>query len=368
MAARSPARDGTGTAMMPSPGLGAERRTIGRAAGALISLSAVVTIATMRILSNRTVPGSFDVVVVVSMCSGLICLLVPWNTISPRWLHLIPMIGTIEIALGIRLAGVYGDIASNYFVFVAVFSAYAFASRVEVAAQVGFTAIASILPIFYDHTKESHTPARSAVGVLSLVIVSVVVTLLREGLQRRQQELEELAVRDPLTGVGNYRLLSDRLAYEIARHGRSGGSLTVMLLDLDGFKEINDTFGHLVGDRVLIEVARGIDRTLRSQDTLARQGGDEFSILAPETDGEHAIGLARRVEEAVSAATNGSVTTSVGWVTFPDQAEDADSLLSLADTELRGSKARRGGSGRGRVTDRGGLLRLVETADIAASG
>src|SRR2546421_2182536 len=116
--------------------------------------------------------------------------------------------------------------------------------------------------------------------------------LLREGLEKRQRELEDLAVRDPLTGVGNFRLLSERLDYEIARHLRSGGSLTVMLLDLDGFKGVNDTFGHLVGDKVLVDVAHALGSSVRAQDTLARQGGDEFSILAPDTENDEAKALA----------------------------------------------------------------------------
>ena len=96
-----------------------------------------------------------------------------------------------------------------------------------------------------------------------------------------------------------------------------------MLLDLDGFKAINDTFGHPVGDRVLVEVARALSATVREQDTLARQGGDEFSILAPATGEEGAVALAMRVRDAVAIATRDSVATSVGWVIDPARGEDA---------------------------------------------
>ena len=82
-------------------------------------------------------------------------------------------------------------------------------------------------------------------GVLLLFVIAVIITALREGLESRQRELEELAVHDPLTGVGNYRLLSDRLEYEISRHRCSGKSMTLMLLDLSGFKHANDMYGHL---------------------------------------------------------------------------------------------------------------------------
>jgi diguanylate cyclase (GGDEF)-like protein len=83
--------------------------------------------------------------------------------------------------------------------------------------------------------------------------------------------------------VGNHRLLCERLTYEIARHIRSGEPLTVMLLDLDGFKQVKDRSGHLAGDRVLCKVAQALASSIRAHDTVARQGADEVSILAPQT-------------------------------------------------------------------------------------
>jgi diguanylate cyclase (GGDEF)-like protein len=129
-----------------------------------------------------------------------------------------------------------------------------------------------------------------------------------------------------------------------------------MLLDLDRFKVINDTFGHLVGDRVLIEVARALVACVRSQDTLARQGGDEFSILAPETGEDHAEGLAARARDSLEAATNGSLSTSVGWATFPADGEDAATLLAVADVALRDAKRDRGAQQR----QHAGTLSLAE--------
>jgi RsiW-degrading membrane proteinase PrsW (M82 family) len=96
---------------------------------------------------------------------------------------------------------VYGDIAVNYYVFVALFAAYAFSSRRAVAVHVAFAAAASALPLFYRSPQASLAGARTVVDVLLLVVIAGVVTLLREGLQTRQRELQELALRDPLTGV-----------------------------------------------------------------------------------------------------------------------------------------------------------------------
>ena len=304
----------------------------------VITLASLATLGTVHLPGGLPVPIWFDVLVAASAITGAVCVVVPWDRISVAWLHLIPVLGTVQIAVGIRVIGAYGDIAANYYIFVAVFSAYAFSSRVAVAGQVAFASAASALPLFYTTSRSSHTPAQAAVGILTLAVVAGIVTVLREGLQARQTRLEELAVRDPLTGVGNYRLMTERLDYEIARHRRSGRSFSVLLFDLDGFKEINDTFGHQVGDRVLSEVARTLTGSVREQDTVARQGGDEFSIIAPETDTEGAWRLAARAQQAVRATANGSLSTSIGLATFPTDAEDPDRLLAQADADLRRNK------------------------------
>jgi diguanylate cyclase (GGDEF)-like protein len=316
----------------------AERRVVGRVAGIVILLGALIALAAARIVSDPSAPSSFYLVSALSLCSGVACLLIRWDKLSGRWLHAIPVLATVEVAAGVRFAGVYGDIAANYYIFVVVFVGYAFSSRQAIAAHLALVLAASSLPVLYLNPNAAETVARALVGGLVLVVVAGIVTLLREGLQQRQRELEELAVLDPLTGIGNYRLLTERLEYEIARHRRSSEFLTVMLLDLDGFKEVNDTFGHLVGDSVLCTVADALSAAVRSQDTLARQGGDEFSILAPDTSYEQAARLATRARDAVGAATSGSLTVSVGWVTYPTHAQDPSTLLALADAALRRAK------------------------------
>ena len=127
--------------------------------------------------------------------------------------------------------------------------------------------------------------------------------------------------------------------------------MTVMLLDLNGFKHINDTYGHLIGDRVLCEVARALSTAIREHDTLARQGGDEFSILAPETNYEQARLLAARAQQAVAAATNSAVTISVGWATHPTPTADPSRLLADADEQLRRVKRDAPPDPTGRITD-----------------
>ena len=320
----------------------AERRDVGRVAGAVISLGALTGLVAGGMVNHPGAPLSFYILTVVSLLTGIGCVFMPWGGISARWLHVVPIVVTVEVAVGVRLAGVYGDIAAYYYIFIVVFIAYAFTTRRAVIGHVAVAVAAAALPLLYATTNQGETAARTLILMLVLIVIAGIVTLLREGLQKRQAELEKLAMRDPLTGVGNYRLLTERLEYEVVRHRRNGDSLTVMLLDLDGFKEINDRFGHLTGDRVLHSVAAALASTIRAQDTLARQGGDEFSILAPDTNHDQAARLAIRVRSAVREATQGTVTTSIGWVTYPTGAEDPEALLGLADAELRHAKLQLG--------------------------
>jgi diguanylate cyclase (GGDEF)-like protein len=145
--------------------------------------------------------------------------------------------------------------------------------------------------------------------------------------------LLHLAHLDPLTGLGNARLLRSRLAYEIARHHRHRRQMALLVLDLDGFKAVNDRFGHPAGDELLREVARRLNRTVREGDTVIRQGGDEFCVLAPETGFRDAERLAARVQQAVHAAAGGldGVSASIGYAVFPDEGATPEILLARAD-------------------------------------
>src|SRR5947209_1769454 len=175
---------------------GAERLLMGRVAGALILISGIVGLLAARVLSDRHIPHSFDVAIGVGICSGLACLLIRWDRLDPRWLNAIPILTTIELVAGIRLAGLSGDIAANYFVLVAAFAGYAFTSRWVVAGHVALASGGATLTLV-GHGGPQAGP-RIAVTILLIVVIGALVTLLREALQRRQRALEELAVRDPL--------------------------------------------------------------------------------------------------------------------------------------------------------------------------
>ena len=160
--------------------------------------------------------------------------------------------------------------------------------------------------------------------------------------QVRERALEALSRQDPLTELGNARLLQERLAYELARHARHGRPMAVIVLDLDGFKSVNDRFGHAAGDEVLRGVAEALRRTVRVQDTIVRQGGDEFCVLAPETDRAEADGLAARMREGIRRAVVGvsGLDASLGAAVYPADGLDAAALLGHADAEAGAAKRR----------------------------
>ncbi|HEY3438120.1 MAG TPA: diguanylate cyclase [Actinotalea sp.] len=164
-----------------------------------------------------------------------------------------------------------------------------------------------------------------------------------------QADLAELALKDPLTGLANRRLLDVLLETALARVRRTGGPLVVTYLDLDLFKEVNDTYGHAAGDRVLVEVAQRLHATLREADVVARTGGDEFVIVHDSTpeDAQHVHARIRAALAQPVDLGDGAVVTceaSLGSADLGD-ADDAVGLLAAADLAMYEVKrSRRAGS------------------------
>ena len=164
-----------------------------------------------------------------------------------------------------------------------------------------------------------------------------------------QQRIETLAYRDVLTGLPNRLLLTQRVDFALRMAERSGGRFAVFFLDLDRFKNINDSMGHAFGDRVLVEVAARIDACLRDVDTLCRLGGDEFVVFLQEADAAGAEACAQRVLQAMAApfvldGMNFSVGCSIGVALYPDDGKTLDDLIQFADTAMYRVKERGRGS------------------------
>jgi diguanylate cyclase (GGDEF)-like protein len=162
----------------------------------------------------------------------------------------------------------------------------------------------------------------------------------------RLEEAERSAVTDPLTGLYNRRFFRATFEREVRRGHRYGVTLSLIMLDVDGFKRINDEYGHLFGDLVLRRVAKLVRRAIRESDTASRYGGEEFAIILPETDrlGSFAVAerIRRRVETAFAARpTSGrpvAMTVSGGIASYPDDGSDLAEMLGRADEALYRAK------------------------------
>jgi diguanylate cyclase (GGDEF)-like protein len=160
------------------------------------------------------------------------------------------------------------------------------------------------------------------------------------GLAAAIAELTAQATTDPLTGVANRRSFYASLETELKRAERTGAAVTLVLIDLDGFKEINDTHGHPFGDGVLQTIAEKVRVSLRATDILARVGGDEFAVLLPATPRDRAATLIARAREEATASVGGvSLTWSAGVATFPSDARDSTTLVECADAALYCAKS-----------------------------
>ncbi|HEX4824641.1 MAG TPA: diguanylate cyclase [Candidatus Polarisedimenticolaceae bacterium] len=165
-------------------------------------------------------------------------------------------------------------------------------------------------------------------------------------LQASNAQLEEMATIDSKTGLANYRLFIKRLHEEWVRSERYGQALSLVMLDLDDFKRINDTLGHQAGDRALREFAMLVSGGARATDLPARYGGEEFAVLLPHTEGEQAERVAERIRAAVAEFNflesdhRLSLTVSAGVATFPSNSEiaSADQLVAAADRALYAAK------------------------------
>jgi len=174
-----------------------------------------------------------------------------------------------------------------------------------------------------------------------------VVALIRDITERKaaEQQIEYQAYHDALTGLANRNLFQEHLSLALALAQRRSKQVAVLFLDLDHFKLVNDSLGHTIGDALLREVARRLKSAVREGDTVARVGGDEFTIVLQDLSRpEEAAGVARKVLHTIAAPmeVHGHrlyVTTSIGITMFPEDGEDAEALLKNADTAMYRAKA-----------------------------
>jgi diguanylate cyclase (GGDEF)-like protein len=209
-------------------------------------------------------------------------------------------------------------------------------------AALGTIGVGLLAPLVLGSFSNSQALVLALVEAACLLAVAIGVLILFRRLRVSHEALWDLARRDELTGVGNYRALQERLGEEIARHQRHGREFGLVLLDLDGFKQVNERHGHLEGDRLLADIGAALSEEVRAEDSVFRQGGDEFAVIVPEANAEEAGEVAARLRDRIARGFSGDagrpLTAATGFAMFPADGASATALLSFADLDLFASK------------------------------
>jgi diguanylate cyclase (GGDEF)-like protein len=192
-----------------------------------------------------------------------------------------------------------------------------------------------------DVFRESDRPFFDLMTRLNRCIDRVLFAIAEGYFSAFQAQIEKQALTDTLTGLGNSRRFREALAAELKRSGRTGRPFSIVFVDVDDFKDINDRIGHVQADYTLTAIGRALAQELRGSDLVCRWGGDEFIILLPETDRTAAGILAERLRSAVSDCEKcAGATISLGLACYPTDGKDYDSLVATADRALYASKHR----------------------------
>jgi len=181
--------------------------------------------------------------------------------------------------------------------------------------------------------------------LLTSIATYTTVAIQRSEYHRKSEELKRISITDSLTGLLNRRYFQERLAEEIERFKRHKLPFSLVMIDIDDFKKLNDTYGHMVGDEALVMTARAIRKSIRAIDVAARYGGEEFTVILPQTPKRHAKTQALRIGDTVGQTVIRSVTgdtlhltVSLGVASFPDDADHLEDLLRRADQAMYEAK------------------------------
>jgi len=284
------------------------------------------------------------------------------HDIHGRWTEALEVAGilaAVALSAGIAFAGLFAPAAHLPLSFLClpplVWASYRFGRRgaataVLIVAAIGIWGTVHGRGTFAVAPKQALLMLQvylGAVSVTSLTLAAVV------GQRRSAEgELRQIAVSDALTGLANYRRLIAVIEQELGHPGRISRRFSILFLDLDGLKRINDQYGHPVGNRALSRVAEALRRTCRAIDTPARYGGDEFAVVLPGADEVEARKVAQRIAERLAAdGEQPPVTVSVGLAESPRDGTTVNDLLAKADREQYAVKGRAPDRSRRRAAD-----------------
>ena len=267
--------------------------------------------------------------------------LVAWDRL-PLWaFEASPLAGTVVVSLAVYFSGPEAATAyALFYLWVALAACY------FLRPPIAFThlCIASAAYALSSSSSPGHVMLPGLTWAMvtgTLAVLGILMTTLRGQLDQLVKQLAAAARTDSLTQLANRRELEERFAAELERSTRTARPLSIVVLDLDWFKEYNDRFGHSAGDRVLVLLAQALKRATRTSDIVARLGGEEFGVLAPETDETEAYLLSERLRAEVRSAfarETEKMTISCGVASFPIHGITSGELLHAADRALYEAK------------------------------
>lgn len=314
--------------------------TMARTFTYLFGIGATLVLVTLPLphSADRDVTGLIATAVVAYAAGA--CALVVFDRL-PLWaFEAAPFLGTVLVTFAIYFGGSDTPAAYAYYYFwVALAACYFFIPAIAATHLVLASGAYGLLLLLRPDTTQPALKWALATG--TLFVAGSLMTALRGQVERMLTELAAAARTDALTGLANRRELESRFAVELERSTRGGRPLAIVVLDLDWFKEFNDRFGHAAGDRALVHLAEALLRATRTTDIVARLGGEEFAVLAPETDEYEAYQLAERLRAEVRATfarQPEKMTVSCGVASFPVHGITAGELLHSADRALYEAK------------------------------
>jgi diguanylate cyclase (GGDEF)-like protein len=318
----------------PEQRLALERRSFGPGITGPLALACFYLLGGLLTLVALLVPGWEDVdvrgVVAVGLATGVSGLMVLGlrRYLSTSSCHVLVALGSLLIGAAMVAGGGAAPTATFgvFYVLVAVYAALFF-QPLPALGQVSWAGTVHVVALVL--VDEPFMPSQTVVLFGTAAGTALVVGAL-------VRQIRVVAATDELTGLANRRSFDEHVRMELARVSRTERPLTLLALDLDGFKQVNDTEGHAAGDRLLVASSRAWQRVLRDGELLARSGGDEFLVLLPETDAEQA----RPVVDRLTRATPAPLGVSIG-VAVAAPGDSADLLLRHADRDLYRQKSRR---------------------------
>lgn len=285
--------------------------------------------------------GPLIAIVALGVALAAVTSLVSRTAVGPV-LVLVQVAAAALITAAVRFGGDAAPTLALLYLWLALYAAY-FDSRAWLTVQLAVILIGAAAALL----GAGADPAVWIITAAAVLLTAALWRLLRDRVYVLLALLAEAARTDPLTGLLNRRAIEERLEAELARSTRAAKPLSIVMVDLDGFKRVNDEFGHHAGDEALEAFAEILRTCARRSDAIARMGGDEFALVLPETDAADAERLAERIAGRLNATPIGGsirVTATTGRASFPQDGATFDELFRVADGALyagRGASSRR---------------------------